>query len=87
MAPYFIRNLIPRREARAEGRPLLEALSTITLVQWGLFWTGYVNHSPPLLGASLPSAPVPAPSIDANTAPPAWLACLLACGSTTSLDG
>ena len=31
MAPYFIRNLVPRRERRTEGRPLLEALSSITL--------------------------------------------------------
>ena len=45
MAPYFIRNLIPRRESRAEGRPLLEVLQSLTLVQWGLFWSGYVHHS------------------------------------------
>ena len=52
MAPYFIRNLVPRRERRTEGRPLLEALSSITLVQWGLFWSGYVPHfsSPFLAG-------------------------------------
>lgn len=42
MAPYFLRNLLPRREQRAEGRPLLEALASITWVQWGHFWSGYV---------------------------------------------
>ena len=42
MAPYFIRNLVPRREQRAEGRPLLEVLASLTWVQWGHFWSGYV---------------------------------------------
>ncbi|KAH9933174.1 carboxylic acid transporter [Epithele typhae] len=42
MAPYFIRNLLPRPEARKEGRPLLEVLGTITLVQWGMFWSGWL---------------------------------------------
>lgn len=42
MAPYFIRNLIPRREARDENRrPLLEVLRTITWVQWAQFVSGY----------------------------------------------
>lgn len=42
MAPYFIRNLIPRREARAKGRPLLTVLATLSWIQWGHFWSGYV---------------------------------------------
>jgi len=42
MAPYFIRNLIPRREARGDNRrPLLEVLRTITWVQWAQFLSGY----------------------------------------------
>ncbi|KAM5539486.1 hypothetical protein V8D89_006938 [Ganoderma adspersum] len=42
MAPYFIRNLVPRREKRTEGRPLLEALASLTWVQWGHFWSGWL---------------------------------------------
>ncbi|KAH9851678.1 MFS general substrate transporter [Lenzites betulinus] len=42
MTPAFIRNLVPRREKRAEGRPLLEALASITWVQWGHFWSGWL---------------------------------------------
>ncbi|OJT14693.1 Carboxylic acid transporter protein -like protein [Trametes pubescens] len=42
MAPYFLRNLLPRREQRAEGRPLLEVLATLTWVQWGHFWSGWL---------------------------------------------
>ncbi|KAI0754720.1 MFS general substrate transporter [Daedaleopsis nitida] len=42
MAPYFISNLIPRREKRAEGRPLLEVLATLTWIQWGHFWSGWL---------------------------------------------
>ncbi|THH28257.1 hypothetical protein EUX98_g5928 [Antrodiella citrinella] len=40
MAPAFLTNLIPKRELRTQGRPLLVALGTVTLVQWGHFWTG-----------------------------------------------
>ncbi|KAI0662178.1 MFS general substrate transporter [Cubamyces menziesii] len=43
--PVFIRNLIPRREKRAEGRPLLEALASLTWVQWGHFWSGWLAWS------------------------------------------
>ncbi len=44
MAPYFIRNLIPRREARDENRrPLLEVLRTITWIQWAQFLSGYAS--------------------------------------------
>ncbi|EIM81380.1 MFS general substrate transporter [Stereum hirsutum FP-91666 SS1] len=45
MAPYFLRNLVPKRETRAEGRPLLEALGTITWVQWAQFWSGWLAWS------------------------------------------
>ncbi len=41
--PYFIRNLIPRREARdANRRPVLEVLRTVTWIQWAQFITGCV---------------------------------------------
>ncbi|TCD70885.1 hypothetical protein EIP91_001193 [Steccherinum ochraceum] len=42
MAPRVLTSLIPRREMRTEGRPLLVALSSLTWVQWGHFWTGYL---------------------------------------------
>ncbi|RPD62679.1 MFS general substrate transporter [Lentinus tigrinus ALCF2SS1-7] len=42
MAPYFLRNLIPRREKRAEGRPLLEVIASLTWIQWGHFWSGWL---------------------------------------------
>jgi SHS family lactate transporter-like MFS transporter len=51
MAPYFIRNLIPHREARDDNRrPLLEVLRTITWVQWAQFVSGYAPFTltPPL---------------------------------------
>ena len=58
MAPYFLRNLIPRRDARAQGRPLLEVLATLTWIQWGHFWSGYVFSS--LLGMlPIPSRDIP----------------------------
>ena len=42
MAPYFIRNLIPRRQAHDENRkPLLEVILSLTGVQWAQFLTGY----------------------------------------------
>jgi len=40
MAPYFLKNLVPRREARAHARPLLTAVATITWVQWAMFFSG-----------------------------------------------
>ncbi|KAI0766350.1 carboxylic acid transporter, partial [Trametes elegans] len=40
--PRFITNLVPRREKRADGRPLLEALASLTWVQWGHFWSGWL---------------------------------------------
>ncbi|THH18359.1 hypothetical protein EW146_g2604 [Bondarzewia mesenterica] len=42
MAPYFLRNLVPRPEVRHEGRPLWEALKSVTWMQWALFWSGWL---------------------------------------------
>jgi MFS transporter, SHS family, lactate transporter len=42
MAPYFLRNLVPRREARQEGKPLLVALAGLTWLQWVHFLTGWL---------------------------------------------
>ncbi|KAH9954974.1 carboxylic acid transporter [Russula dissimulans] len=43
MAPYFVRNLIPRRQARDDTRrPILEALRTITWIQWAQFFSGWI---------------------------------------------
>ncbi len=42
MAPYFIRNLLPRRQAHDENRkPLSEVLLSLTSTQWAQFMTGY----------------------------------------------
>lgn len=44
MAPYFIRNLLPRRHAEGVNRrPLSEVLLSLTWIQWAQFLTGY-NH-------------------------------------------
>lgn len=42
MAPKFLRNLVPRRERRQHARPLWTALQEITLVQWALFFSGWL---------------------------------------------
>lgn len=42
MAPYFLRNLIPRKEKKEDARPLLTVLATITWVQWAQFITGWL---------------------------------------------
>lgn len=42
MAPYFLRNLIPKREKVERTRPLLEVIKTITFIQWCLFFSGLV---------------------------------------------
>jgi len=42
--PYFLRNLIPKREKRTEARPLLEVLAELTWVQWAQFFSGSVKH-------------------------------------------
>ncbi|KAG6912031.1 hypothetical protein DXG01_000279 [Tephrocybe rancida] len=36
MAPYFLKNLIPRKEQRAEARPLLQVLKSLTWVIFGI---------------------------------------------------
>lgn len=38
-APYFIRNLVPRRE-RSDNSGVIPALKSLTLVQWAQFWSG-----------------------------------------------
>ena len=40
MAPRYLTSLVPRREKREEGRPLLQVLRSLTWVQWGQFWSG-----------------------------------------------
>jgi hypothetical protein len=41
MAPYIIRNLVPRRQARdANRKPLLQVLRSLTWLQWLQFFTG-----------------------------------------------
>ncbi|GJE88848.1 MFS general substrate transporter [Phanerochaete sordida] len=42
MAPRFLTSLVPRREQREEGRPLLQVLRSLTWVQWGHFWSGWL---------------------------------------------
>lgn len=42
MTPYFIRNLVPRRQALdANRRPLSEVLLSLTGTQWAQFLTGH----------------------------------------------
>ncbi|VDC07760.1 unnamed protein product [Peniophora sp. CBMAI 1063] len=41
MAPYFIRNLILRRERQGE-QSLMKALSRLTWIQWAPFWSGWL---------------------------------------------
>ncbi|KAF7791425.1 hypothetical protein EIP86_002441 [Pleurotus ostreatoroseus] len=51
MAPYFLTSLIPRREQRQGGRPLLEVLMSLTWIQWAHFWSDNCNytHSSPAI--------------------------------------
>ncbi|EAU81051.1 carboxylic acid transporter [Coprinopsis cinerea okayama7 len=42
MAPYFLRNLVPRKEKREDARPLLTVLASLTWVQWAQFWSGWL---------------------------------------------
>ncbi|KAL1679869.1 major facilitator superfamily domain-containing protein [Schizophyllum commune] len=42
MAPYFLRNLVPRREKRESQRPLLQVLSELTAIQWAMFFSGWL---------------------------------------------
>lgn len=45
MAPYFLRNLIPRREKSERQRPLLTVLRSITWLQWAHFASGLVQST------------------------------------------
>jgi hypothetical protein len=48
MAPYFIRNLVPRRQAHdAKREPLSQVMLSLTAVQWAQFLTGYGSVRPP----------------------------------------
>ncbi|THU79066.1 MFS general substrate transporter [Dendrothele bispora CBS 962.96] len=42
MAPYFLRNLIPRREKTEHARPLLAVLASLTWLQWAQFFSGWL---------------------------------------------
>ncbi|KIM49920.1 hypothetical protein M413DRAFT_408326 [Hebeloma cylindrosporum] len=42
MAPYFLRNLLPKREKNDHARPLLTVLGELTFVQWALFFSGWL---------------------------------------------
>ncbi|KAL0961273.1 hypothetical protein HGRIS_006235 [Hohenbuehelia grisea] len=43
MAPYFLRNLIPKREERQSARPLLTVLAGLTWIQWAHFFSGWLS--------------------------------------------
>ncbi|KAF9049224.1 carboxylic acid transporter protein [Hymenopellis radicata] len=45
MAPYFLSNLIPRREKGVQQRPLLTVLASLTWIQWAHFWSGWLAWS------------------------------------------
>ncbi|KAF9474415.1 MFS general substrate transporter [Pholiota conissans] len=40
--PYFLRNLVPRKERRQHARPLLTVLGEVTFVQWAQFFAGWL---------------------------------------------
>ncbi|KZT43780.1 MFS general substrate transporter [Sistotremastrum suecicum HHB10207 ss-3] len=40
MAPYFLRNLVPRREKTVDSLTLWAAIRSLTLIQWAMFWAG-----------------------------------------------
>ncbi|KAF8803096.1 MFS general substrate transporter [Phlegmacium glaucopus] len=42
MAPYFLQNVIPRREARANSKPLLSVLASLTWIQWAMLLSGWL---------------------------------------------
>ncbi|PPQ89293.1 hypothetical protein CVT25_000918 [Psilocybe cyanescens] len=42
MVPYFLHNLVPKREKRESARPLLTVLGELTLIQWALFFSGWL---------------------------------------------
>ncbi|KAJ3510375.1 hypothetical protein NLJ89_g4715 [Agrocybe chaxingu] len=41
MAPYFLRNLVPRREKQEGSRPLFTVLASLTWLQWAQFLSGW----------------------------------------------
>lgn len=45
MAPYFLRNLVPKKEKLERTRPLWEVLKSLTLIQWGFYFSGFVASS------------------------------------------
>lgn len=42
MAPYFLQNLVPKREKAGRAKPLWEVLRSLTLSQWGLYLSGWL---------------------------------------------
>jgi len=40
MTPYFLRNLVPKREKHEYNRPLLTVLGELTFTQWALYFSG-----------------------------------------------
>ncbi|TFK97859.1 major facilitator superfamily domain-containing protein [Pterulicium gracile] len=42
MAPYFLRNLIPKKEADQSSRSLLTILGSLTKLQWAMFISGWL---------------------------------------------
>ncbi|PPR05985.1 hypothetical protein CVT24_004622 [Panaeolus cyanescens] len=42
MAPYFLRNLVPKREQRQNARPLLTVVMSLTWVQWAHLFSGWL---------------------------------------------
>lgn len=42
MAPYFMRNLIPKREKDENRRPFFQVLLTVTPLQWAQLMAGWL---------------------------------------------
>ena len=45
MAPYFLQNLVPKKEKVERARPLWEVLKGLTWIQWCFFFSGSVLSS------------------------------------------
>ena len=45
MLPYFLQNLVPKKEKLERTKPLWEVLKALTLIQWGFYFTGFVASS------------------------------------------
>ncbi|KIL56985.1 hypothetical protein M378DRAFT_1031639 [Amanita muscaria Koide BX008] len=43
--PYFLRNLLPRREQRVHSKPLLQVLGSLSWLQWAQFFAGWLAWS------------------------------------------